>query len=117
VLADSNIDWGQDLKGLRDYLAREAPGEVVRLSWFGSSYPTHYGIVYDPLPGLPHHFDLWFEPPTFDERQPAPGLYVISVSNLVELPLMDKHFFSYFRARDPDARIGYSILIYRVRAK
>lgn len=117
VLADSNIDWGQDLKRLRDYLAAEAPDEIVRLSWFGSSYPERYGIVYEPLPGLPHHFDLWFEPPTFNERQPEPGIYAISVSNLVELPLMDKHFFTYFRAREPDTRIGYSIFIYRVSAE
>ena len=114
VLADSNIDWGQDLAYLSDYLAANAPNETVRLSWFGTGYPEHYGIDYEPLPGLPHHFDLWFESPTFNEAQPEPGLYAISVSNLVELPLVDKHFFTYFRTRDPDARIGYSIYIYRV---
>ena len=115
VLADSNIDWGQDLKRLSVYLRTHAHGERVKLSWFGSSYPERYGIEdYEPLPGLPHHFDLWFQPPTFNEAQPEPGLYVISVSNLVELPLVDKHFFAYFRDREPDARIGYSVYIYRV---
>ncbi|MGC9346630.1 MAG: ArnT family glycosyltransferase [Anaerolineae bacterium] len=114
VLADSNIDWGQDLKYLRDYLAREAPDETVKLSWFGSSPPDQYGIRYEPLPGWPHYSHMWFEPPTFDEEQPEPGLYVISVSNLVELPLVDKHFFTYFRQRPPDARIGYSVYVYRV---
>lgn len=117
ILADSNLDWGQDLKRLRAHLEAEVGDEVVRLSWFGSSYPGRYGIVYEPLPGLPHHFDLWFEPPTFDEDQPEPGLYAISVSNLVELPLMDKHFYTYFRAREPDTRIGYSIYLYRLRAE
>ncbi|MCJ7551975.1 MAG: hypothetical protein MUQ30_20080, partial [Anaerolineae bacterium] len=97
VLADSNIDWGQDLALLSDYLAANAPNESVRLSWFGTGYPERYGIDYEPLPGLPHHFDLWFESPTFNEIQPEPGLYAISVSNLVELPLIDKHFFAYFR--------------------
>ena len=114
VLADSNIDWGQDLAYLSDYLAATAPNETVQLSWFGTGYPERYGIDYEPLPGLPHHFDLWFEPPSFNEAQPEPGLYAISVSNLVELPLVDKHFFAYFRTREPDARIGYSIYIYRV---
>lgn len=114
VVADSNIDWGQDLKRLSHYLRDQGVEEPVRLSWFGSSYPERYGITYEPLPGLPHYFHLWFEPPTFNERQPEPGLYVISVSNLVEIPLEDKHFFGYFREREPDARIGYSIYVYRV---
>lgn len=114
ILADSNIDWGQDLRRLGAYLDEYAPGETVRLSWFGTAYPERYGIDYVPLPGVPHHFDLWFQLPTFDEDRPEPGLYVISVSNLVELYLMDKHFYTYFRAREPVARIGYSVYIYRV---
>lgn len=113
VVADSNIDWGQDLKRLRAYLATHDLGPI-KLSWFGSAYPGAYGIAYEPLPGLPHHFPMWFEPTPFDEQQPEPGVYVISVSNLVELPLEDKHVFTYFRAREPDARIGYSIYIYKV---
>ncbi|MGC9468643.1 MAG: hypothetical protein ACP5HS_08630 [Anaerolineae bacterium] len=117
VVADSNIDWGQDLKYLREYLDDGALDEPVRLSWFGSSYPERYGIDYEPLPGVPHHFNLWFESPTFNEAQPEPGLYAISVSNLVELYLTDKHFFEYFREREPDARIGYSIYVYRVESE
>ncbi len=111
VVADSNIDWGQDLKYLRDYLARQQL-DTVKLSWFGAAPPSAYGIAYEPLPGLPHHFNMWFEPPTFNEQQPEPGVYIISVSNLVELSLDAKHFFTYFRSREPDARIGYSIYVY-----
>ena len=113
IVADSNIDWGQDLKSLGDYVTRHNLGKV-KLSWFGSARPEAYGIAFDPLPGLPHYYTMWFEPPTFDEHQPEPGVYVISVSNLVELPLEDKHFFAYFRAREPDVRVGYSIYVYKV---
>jgi hypothetical protein len=112
ILADSNIDWGQDLKYLRDYVRDNQLGKI-KLSWFGSSYPELYGIEYEPLPGLPHHFDLWASPP-FNVQQPEPGVYVISVSNLVEIPFEDKWVFAYFRERQPDARIGYSIYVYRV---
>ena len=116
VIADSNIDWGQDLKDLSTYLQENPPDVPLYLSWFGSSYPERYGITdYRPLPGLPHYFNMWFEPPTFDEAMPESGLYAISVSNLVEIPLMDKHFFAYFREREPDVRIGYSINLYDVR--
>jgi len=113
VVADSNIDWGQDLKSLSAYITQHNLGQV-KLSWFGSARPEAYGITFDPLPGLPHYYTMWFEAPTFDVQQPEPGIYVISVSNLVELPLTDKHFFAYFRARAPDARVGYSVYIYEV---
>ncbi len=112
ILIDSNIDWGQDLLRLRRWMD-ENEVDHVKLAWFGSAEPAYYGISYDPLPGLPHHFDLWFNVP-FDPAQPEPGTYVISVSNLWELPLQDKYVFSYFRQRQPDARVGYSIMIYEV---
>ncbi len=112
IIADSNIDWGQDLKRLRAYLAAHDLG-TVKLSWFGSSPPAFYGIAYEPLPGLPHHFALWYDPP-FDVQAPESGVYVISVSNLVEIPFEEKRVFAYFRAREPDARVGYSIYIYKV---
>ena len=112
VLIDSNIDWGQDLKRLDEWMA-ENDVDKVKLAWFGTADPDYYGIEYEPLPGLPHHFDLWWDAP-FDTLDPEPGIYAISVSNLWELPLTEKTVFASFREREPDDRIGYSILIYRV---
>jgi 4-amino-4-deoxy-L-arabinose transferase-like glycosyltransferase len=112
ILVDSNIDWGQDLLRLRSWMGENGV-ERVKLAWFGTARPAYYGIEYEPLPGLPYHFDLWWDLP-FDPAAPEPGVYAISVSNLWELPLEDKHVFPWFRAREPDDSIGYSILIYRV---
>jgi 4-amino-4-deoxy-L-arabinose transferase-like glycosyltransferase len=114
VLVDSNVDWGQDLKRLKGWMDREGV-ERIKLAWFGSAYPEYYGIVYDPLPGLPHHFDLWESLP-FNPEEPEPGIYAISASMLQELHRRDedKTAFAWFRAREPDDRVGYSILIYRV---
>jgi hypothetical protein len=114
VLVDSNVDWGQDLKRLRGWMDREGV-ERVKLAWFGSAYPEYYGIAYDALPGLPHHFDLWESLP-FDPEEPEAGIYAISVSILQELYRRDedKTAFAWFRAREPDDRVAYSILIYRV---
>jgi hypothetical protein len=112
ILIDSNIDWGQDLFRLQDWMAENGV-ERVNLSWFGSADPAYYDLSYDPLPGLPRHFDLWWDVP-FDAADPPPGIYAISVSNLWELPLEDKVVFPWFRARQPDDRVGYSIFIYRV---
>ena len=113
VLIDSNIDWGQDLLRLQTWMAAHQV-ERVKLAWFGSADPAYYHIAYDPLPGLPRHFDLWWAPP-FNPAQPEPGVYAISVSNLWELPLEEKTVFAWFRARPPDDRVGYSILVYDVK--
>lgn len=114
ALTDSNIDWGQDLKGLKEYIDSHQI-ERVKLSWFGSAYPERYGIVYEPLPGVGFgsHWELWSNPP-FDRNQPEPGIYAISVSNLVGSVFPDHEIYAWFRQRKPDAKIGYSIFIYRV---
>jgi hypothetical protein len=114
ILIDSNIDWGQDLFRLQDWMA-ENEVEQLKLSWFGTADPAYYGLAYDPLPGLPRHFDLWWDVP-FNPADPEPGIYAISLSNLWELPLEEKVVFPWFRRREPDDRVGYSILIYRVEA-
>jgi 4-amino-4-deoxy-L-arabinose transferase-like glycosyltransferase len=112
ILVDSNIDWGQDLKELRDWMEREGI-DHVRLSWFGSARPEAYGISYDLLPGVPHGFFL-HDDPAFNRRRPEPGIYVISVTNLVGAVFPDPDLFAWFRARPPDDRVGYSLFIYRV---
>jgi hypothetical protein len=90
----------------------------VQLSWFGSAYPEHYGIDYDPLPGVgfPSHFELWSDPP-FDTDHPAPGVYVISINNLLGLNLPNPDLYIWFRARPPDDRIGYSLFVYEVNGQ
>jgi len=112
ILIDSNIDWGQDLLRLDAWL-EERGDPPLKLGWFGTARPEYYGIAYEPLPGFPYHLNEWWDPP-FDPANPPPGLYAISVSVLEELPLVDKYVYTNFRAREPDARIGYSIHIYEV---
>lgn len=113
ILVDSNVDWGQDLFRLQKWL-EDNEISTLHLSWFGTADPTYYGMQYEPLPGLPRHFDLWWDVP-FDPQSPPPGVYAISVSNIWELPLQDeKVVFPWFRAREPDARVAHSILIYVV---
>jgi len=112
TLADSNIDWGQDLKGLRAWMEREGV-ERVRLAWFGTARPEYYGIPYDLLPGVPYGFALWTDPP-FDPDAPEPGVYAISVSNLVGVAFPDPDLYAWFRQREPEAKVGYSIFIFEV---
>ncbi|MBK8933672.1 MAG: phospholipid carrier-dependent glycosyltransferase [Chloroflexi bacterium] len=115
ILVDSNIDWGQDLLRLQQWMA-DNDVEKVKLGWFGTADPAYYGLNYEPMPGFPRpdFYGLWTHPP-FNPAAPEPGIYAISVSSLWESHWGEKSVYPWFRAREPDARIGYSINIYDVR--
>ena len=114
IAIDSNIDWGQDLLRLQRWM-EDHDVDRVKLAWFGTADPDYYGLKYDPLPGFPRpaFISQWTEPP-FDPMAPEPGIYAISASSLWELPLAEKNVYPWFREREPDDRIGYSILIFEV---
>jgi 4-amino-4-deoxy-L-arabinose transferase-like glycosyltransferase len=114
ILVDSNIDWGQDLKELRKWMVHENV-ERVRLSWFGSAPPEAYGIDHELLVGVPYGFTMWRDPP-FNPDQPEPGVYAISVTNLVGVVLPNPDLYAWFRRRPSDDRVGHSVFIYRVTA-
>lgn len=117
LLTDSNVDWGQDLLRLKDWMSDNGVASV-RLGWFGTADPAYYGLSHEPLPGLgrDQYFRLWWDPP-FTPESPEPGVYAISASSIWEPPLREeeKRIYAWFRAREPDDRVGYSILIYEVR--
>jgi hypothetical protein len=112
ILVDSNIDWGQDLLGLKRYVNQEGISHI-KLSYFGPDRTDYLGMNVEPLPGLPPTSDLWHNLP-FKPENPEPGVYAISVTNLQELFFVEKRAYPWFRAREPDAVIGYSIHVYRV---
>jgi hypothetical protein len=109
LLADSNLDWGQDLKGLAEWL-RAHDVARAKLSYFGTADPEYYRVPADLLPGymLPR--------PRQEIRSVVPGdVVAVSATNLAEIyvepdvrPLM-----ALLRAREPIGQVGYSILVYR----
>jgi hypothetical protein len=50
----------------------------------------------------------------FNPLAPASGLYAISATNLQGIKLRDRDLYAWFRAREPEAHVGHSILLYRV---
>ena len=113
-LVDSNIDWGQDLAQLATYVEREGVDEIW-LSYFGEGRPDYYGIPYRGLTSYPPRLVHPAANPLYP-KQPAPGVYAISATNLVGALFDDKNEFAWFRVREPDAKIGYSIFVYDVPA-
>jgi hypothetical protein len=107
-LVDSNLDWGQDLGELVDYV-RAHNITSIYLSYFGS---VPWPVKEYPLPAraLPPR-------PTPDWRplRPSPGWYAISLNHLLgAASLDDPDTFAYFRRQTPEAILGRTIYIYRV---
>jgi hypothetical protein len=112
-LADSNIDWGQNLPDLDAYLKRNRI-EQIKSFIFGFDNPWHYmkpgSLAPQALPSpadtaMGHYY------------LPQPGIYAVSVNFLTGFlaPPGYEDYLRYFRQRPPDGRAGYSILIYYVR--
>ena len=104
-LVDSNLDWGQDLKGLKRYMDEHAIKRIW-LSYFGTADPRHYGIEFNYFPSL---FTRYFH----QERAPAQYL-AVSVSNLRLLLLHQPESARRLRELQLEAKIGHSIFLYRI---
>ena len=111
-LVDSNLDWGQDLKGLKTYMDEHAI-DRIKLSYFGTVDPALYQLDYEWLPSylLPHSSQT-------KASLPTGGLIAISATNLVGVYMggygHGKQLFGWLGEYEPIARIGYSIFVYDV---
>jgi hypothetical protein len=135
-LIDSNLDWGQDLVGLRRWVQKQAPNEKIGLAYFGQINPRIFEARHEG------EFS-WFLPPARPGTmpplpardrlgprmaRPEPGLYAISASLLRGLrwrvydndpvgwaPLSaEQDAFSYFQRFRPIDQVGHSIFLYRL---
>ncbi len=113
-LVDSNLDWGQDLDDLPNWMVENGVDEVW-LSYFGEGRPAYYGISYQGLDSFPPRLmDPQARP--FAPSNPAPGIYAISASNLQGVQFKNHDQFAWFRQREPLDKLGYSIFLYQVPA-
>jgi hypothetical protein len=107
-LVDSNLDWGQDLIGLKRFMDEHAIPKIS-LSYFGTDAPGRYGISYDWLPSVVLQNPIPERPATMPK-----GWVAISATNLQGSYFKNYHAYAAFKEREPMAKIGYSILIYKV---
>jgi 4-amino-4-deoxy-L-arabinose transferase-like glycosyltransferase len=108
-LIDSNLDWGQDLKGLKHWMD-EHDVRHINLSYFGTADPAYYRIDCTHLPGEP----FFEEELTGDPR--LPGFVAVSVTNLRGLYFPDnaRNLYKPLLDTEPAAVIGHSIYVYWV---
>lgn len=111
-LVDSNLDWGQDLPGLRAYMASRGL-EQVYLSWFGTAPPERYGVRQVPLPGVfPSRAEIQHR--VYHPQRPLPGTYAISATLLQGVYFSERSKYAWFQAREPTDVIGHSLHVYDV---
>jgi hypothetical protein len=107
-LADSNLDWGQGLPALRDWMDREGVSAVY-LAYFGTDRPEAHGIHFQALPGYGR------VGPPGGETIPADAprhVAAISANHLLGLFLNEPDAYSWLRERAPAAVVGGSIFVF-----
>jgi len=110
-LVDSNLDWGQDLKGLKGWMDGHGVSHI-NLSYFGTADPAYYNIDCTYLPGGPFFTDRLVKSPDL------PGYVAVSVTNLRGVYFAESSRLIYHKLllAKPVAIIGYSIYVYRLQA-
>jgi hypothetical protein len=123
-LVDSNIDWGQDLLYLKEWLDAHPEARPLHLAYFGFCDPRVAGIEFELPPTGPTTAEE-VAGPKGRELGPKPGWYAVSVTLLhgygFSLPSgrggwvgAPRDGFTYFLRFRPVARAGWSIYIYHI---
>jgi 4-amino-4-deoxy-L-arabinose transferase-like glycosyltransferase len=115
-LRGSNLDWGQDLWRLKDWLTEHPEARPLYLAYHGGLDPDLIGIAYT-VPPLDQGSNL-------SSQGPHPGWYAVSIAfSRGDKTLLAPHqpsghqqmlAFEYFRYFQPVAQAGYSVLIYHI---
>ena len=112
VLLDSNLDWGQDLKGLKRWMERNGVTRV-QLVYFGTADPKYYGIddfystenlIRSQLPAS--------RPVDLPEHLAVSANFLFGGELFLPGELAER--FRPYRSRQPIASIGSSLLVYRL---
>lgn len=108
-LDDSNVDWGQGLKQLKDWLERHARGRKIRLAYFGTFLPEVYGIACERIG------------PEELMADPKAGLYVVSAHFVARVPALGARLKpgagEWLRRTPPVAIVGHSLYVYELGAR
>jgi hypothetical protein len=106
LLADSNVDWGQDLSSIARW-QREHPQYQLFLYYFGSADPRYYGIHYVNLPGSNSLDDEMAD-------NSRPRVFAVSANGFHQpfLGADDRAFYAKLQKQKPIAVLGHCIYLY-----
>jgi tetratricopeptide repeat protein len=108
-LADSNVDWGQDLPALRDAVGR-FPLRRLYLGYFGTADPRAYGLRYCWISSM------GMVDPVCEDGGDVSGRewIAISVTNLLDVYTEKHEVYAWLRERPFTAFPGRSIALFDV---
>ena len=107
IATDSNYDWGQDLKRLKDWIDNYNIDKIY-LDYFGGGSPKYYlGEKYEP----------WWSA----KGQPTKGWFAVSINQLQGamakpvkgFEIKQEDTYLWLKDKQPFFRVGTSIFIYR----
>ena len=103
VLGFSSGGLGQDVKRLRNYVRKEGISQVyAMLHWDSFEELKYYGIP-----------NLWGKRARRALESRKPGVYVVDRVNYIWM--QERPELEWLKSRPPDAKIGESFLIYRIK--
>lgn len=98
IVADSNIDWGQDFRRLKTWADKEGI-ERIYVDYFGGEEPKYY---------FGKRARLWSE----QKKGRPKGWFAVSVNNYVRARASGN--YAWLDQYQPVERIGYSILVFKL---
>lgn len=111
-LADSNLDWGQDLIQLKQLLDKHPEITNLQCSYFGAINPEYYGIKCDYLYSPFYVRELEYE--FYSQCEPITGWLAISVNNYLGIYFENPGCYKWLENYAPLYRIGHSIWVYHI---
>ncbi len=121
VLSGSNVDAGQDLIKLKDFMDKNNI-KKINLSYLGSVEPGNYGINYDYMPTACfapvnenyEPFAANCKKDFVEDCSKRKGIVAVSVSNLQNRFLKNTSCFNWLYGYEPIDKLGYAIFIYDI---
>ncbi len=126
-VSDSNVDWGQDLKHLKNYVVAHPEIKKIAIDYFGGGDPKYYFCPrkYDAQSNLIANssgYDcsksVFLEWHAENGHPPANYIAVSETfltNDLYWAPMRKDGGYAWLRAMTPIAKIGYSIYVYKIK--
>lgn len=98
-LLDGNLDWGQDLLFIQDWITKHPQNKPVYVTYSGFLPHSFLGMAFNEIP---------------EDKSISPGFYILSVNYLHRGHLMESPLFQRILKLTPKERITPAIYLYEI---